>query len=160
MLEHLRVTIAFLSGIGTGLIAGVFFAFSSFVMKSLVRLPPTQGIVAMQSINIAVLNPWFLSVFVGTAATCVLAMILACLRWHEPGAALLFAGGMLYFVGTFLVTRVCNVPLNDALATVDPHRADSAEQWTHYVAKWTTWNHARTIAALAASAAFILALQR
>lgn len=160
MFEHLRVTIAFLSGVGAGLIAGVFFAFSTFVMKSLVRLPPAQGIAAMQSINIAVLNPWFLSVFLGTAATCVLAVLLGCLRPHESGAVQLVTGGILYLVGTFLVTRIWNVPLNDNLATVDPRSGNGSARWTHYVATWTRWNHVRTIAALAASVVFVLALQR
>jgi uncharacterized membrane protein len=63
------VTLA--SALGYGLIAGVFFAFSSFVMKALARLSPAQGVAAMQSINVAVINPWFLTVFLGTAAACV-----------------------------------------------------------------------------------------
>jgi uncharacterized membrane protein len=39
------------TALGCGLNAGVFFAFSSFVMKALARLQPAQGIVAMQSIT-------------------------------------------------------------------------------------------------------------
>jgi uncharacterized membrane protein len=49
-----------LSALGCGLIAGAFFAFSTFVMKTLGNLPPTQGIAARQSINVVVINPWFL----------------------------------------------------------------------------------------------------
>jgi hypothetical protein len=40
------------TALGCGLNAGVFFAFSSFVMKALARLQPAQGIAAMQSINL------------------------------------------------------------------------------------------------------------
>ncbi len=43
--------------LGSALVAGVFFAFSTFVMKALGRLQPEQGIAAMQSINVTVLNP-------------------------------------------------------------------------------------------------------
>ena len=74
----------------------------------------------MQSINVVVLNPWFMTAFFGTAAACVLALIFSLLRWHEPGAAYLFAGGVLYLVGTLLVTIVFNVPRNEALAAVAP----------------------------------------
>ncbi len=56
------------SALGCGLMAGVFFAFSTFVMNALARLQPTQGIAAMQSINITVINPLFMAAFLGTAA--------------------------------------------------------------------------------------------
>jgi len=60
------------SALGSGLMAGVFFAFSAFIMNALARLPAAQGIAAMQSINIVVLNFWFGSVFFGTALICAL----------------------------------------------------------------------------------------
>ena len=53
--------------LGTALIGGVFFAFSSFVMKALARVPSPEGIAAMQSINVTVLNASFLGAFMGTA---------------------------------------------------------------------------------------------
>jgi hypothetical protein len=49
----------FIAAIGSGLVAGVFFAFSSFVMPALARIRPEHGIVAMQSINLTVINPGF-----------------------------------------------------------------------------------------------------
>lgn len=58
------------AALGSGLIAGVFFAFSNFVMKALSRVPSAEGLAAMQSINVMVLNPLFLGVFMGTAALC------------------------------------------------------------------------------------------
>ena len=63
------------AALGCGLMAGVFFAFSAFVMKALARLPPGEGLAAMQSINVAVVNPWFLVAFLGTAAACLLVML-------------------------------------------------------------------------------------
>jgi uncharacterized membrane protein len=65
---------------------------------------------------------------------------------------------VLYLLGTVGVTIVCNVPLNNRLATVHPQSADAASYWNEYVTKWTTWNHARTVAALAAAAALTIAL--
>ena len=147
------------SALGCGLIAGAFFAFSSFVMKALARLPPAQGIAAMQSINVAVINPVFLGVFLGTAATCALLAVSSLVQWNKPGAAYLLAGSLLYLVGTFLVTMVFNVPRNDALAAVASGSAEGATLWASYLARWTAWNHVRTIAALAAATALALALR-
>ena len=146
------------AALGCGLVAGVFFAFSTFVMKALARLPAREGIAAMQSINVVVLNPWFMTAFLGTAAACLVALIFSLLRWHEAGAVFLLAGAVLYLVGTLLVTIVFNVPRNDALAAIAPTDPDGARLWAAYVAGWTAWNHVRTAAALAAAASFSIAL--
>ncbi len=146
--------------LGSGAIGGVFFAFSSFVMPALRRLPTEQGLAAMQSINIAVIRPSFLGTFLGTAVLSLGAIALAVARWEEPEAALLATGGVLYFVGTFLVTGVCNVPLNNALEKLEASDAHAAEDWKSYVRRWTLWNHVRTVAALLATLSFSLVLLR
>ena len=86
MSDVVVLALTLLAVLGCGLGAGIFFAFSSFVMKALSQLPPSEGIAAMQSINVAVLNPWFFSAFFGTAAVCVLTLIAALLRWDGPMA--------------------------------------------------------------------------
>jgi uncharacterized membrane protein len=144
--------------LGCGLIAGVFFAFSTFVMSALARRPPAQGIAAMQSINITVINPWFMTAFLGTAVACILLTISSLLKWNQPGAVYLLIGSLLYLVGTLGVTIVFNVPLNDALATVKPESTDGANLWASYLTNWTLWNHVRTASALAASALLTIAL--
>jgi len=146
------------SALGCGLMAGFFFAFSVCVMKALEAIQPAHGISAMQSINVAVINPWFLTPFLGMAAISVLLIIAACLHWHEPGAAYLLAGGLLYFVGTFLVTMLFNVPRNNGLAAITATGTEGAAVWADYLIVWTKWNHVRTIAALASAAAFTIAL--
>ncbi len=147
-----------LSALGCGLVGGVFFAFSTFVMRALAALPPPQGIAAMKSINVTVLNPMFLGLFLGTAVGCVILIIPPLLNWHKPGAACVLIGSAFYLLGTFLVTIIFNVPRNDALATLDPVSAESARLWAEYVAGWTLWNHVRTIAAIAAAVLLIVAL--
>ncbi|HYG65389.1 MAG TPA: anthrone oxygenase family protein [Thermoanaerobaculia bacterium] len=146
------------SALGCGLIAGAFFAFSSFVMSALGRLPPASGIAAMQSINIVVINPVFLGVFLGTAAACLGVLISAFLRWPAPGTSYAIAGSALYIAGTFLVTMAFNVPRNNMLAAVDPASHGGARVWAGYLVTWTRWNHVRTAAALAAAALLIMAL--
>jgi len=138
--------------------AGVFFAFSTFVMSALGRLQPTQGIAAMQSINITAINPLFMTVLFGTAAACILLVVFSLLRWHQPGTAYLLLGSLLYLVGTLGVTIAFNVPLNEALARVEPGSTIGMNLWSNYLVKWTIWNHVRAVAALGAAAAFTIAL--
>jgi uncharacterized membrane protein len=158
MIDRLLLALTFLAPLGCGLIGGIFFAFSAFVMSALARLPAAQGIAAMQSINVVVINRLFLGAFFGTAATCILLGIGALARWSAPGTIPVLAGSLLYLVGTFLVTIRFNVPLNDELAAVHADSADGANLWIRYVAVWTAWNHVRTAAALAAAALLIVAL--
>jgi uncharacterized membrane protein len=166
MTHHLFFALKLLAALGCGLVAGIFFAFSTFVMSALARLQPPQGIAAMQSINIAVINPWFMTAFLGTAVACLFLSVFALLKWQQPVSAYMLVGCLLYLVGTILVTMACNVPLNDALAMVSdrpsaiakPDSTDGANLWARYLTDWTFWNHIRTIAALAAVAVLTIAL--
>ena len=158
MSDGLVFALTLIAALGSGLMAGTFFAFSTFVMQALARLAPGQGIAAMQSINVVVINPLFMAGFMGTAAVCVVLAVVSLVRWGESEAAYALAGSLLYLVGTFGVTIAFNVPRNDALAAVDPDSDDGARVWAGYVRSWTAWNHVRTVAALAAAGALIIAL--
>jgi uncharacterized membrane protein len=158
MIDGLLAALTLVAALGCGLIAGVFFAFSAFVMKALARLTPAQGIAAMQSINVVVLGAPFMAAFFGTAAACAVLAAASPWTWHAADAGFRLAGSALYLVGTILVTIAFNVPLNRALAAASPTDTDGAGLWARYVAAWTAWNHVRAAAALAAAAAFILAL--
>jgi uncharacterized membrane protein len=153
----LTVVLSLAGTLGCGLVAGVFFAFSTFVMRALERRPAPEAIAVMQSINVAVLNPWFLVVFVGTALVCAGASAAAIARW-QSGSGWILAGGALYLLGCFLVTMRCNVPRNEALAALDATAPSAATAWSTYVRDWTFWNHVRTVCSLAASGAFAGAL--
>ena len=158
MVDDVRFVVTFAAALGCGLMAGILFAFPAFLMNALGRLPPPQGIAAMQSINIAIINPLFLTVFFGTAVACLFLAICSLLMWHRSGTVWQLAGAMLYLVGTLLVTIVFNIPRNDALAAANPAIADSARLWADYLASWTAWNHVRTAAALIAAALLTVAL--
>lgn len=158
MIDDLIYVLTLVSALGCGLIAGVFFAFSTFVMKALARIPVSEGIAAMQSINVAVISPLFMTAFLGTAAACVTLAVSSLLLRHKPGAIYLLIGSLLYLIGTVLVTMLFNVPRNDGLAAVEPASADAAALWSGYVISWTAWNHVRTAVALAAATLFSIAL--
>jgi uncharacterized membrane protein len=158
IIDGFLYTLTLITALGCGLVAGVFYAFSTFVMKALARLPAAQGIAAMQAINVVVINPWFMTVFFGTAAACVVVVVFSMLRWGEPSAVYLLIGSLLYLIGTILVTIVFNVPRNNTLAAIDPASADGTSLWAGYVTSWTAWNHVRTAAALVAAILLTLAL--
>lgn len=156
MTTFMILTIA--AAVGSGLTAGIFYAFSTFVMAALGRLPAEQGIAAMNSINVTVLNPWFFAVFFGTPVLCAIVAIMALLRWGEPGALLIVAASVIYIVGSLAVTIVFNVPLNNALAAAQPASAEGAALWARYLIDWTFWNHVRTALPLIAMVMFIVAI--
>ena len=137
--------------LGSALIGGVFFAFSSFIMKALARVPSPEGMAAMQSINVVVINRSFLGAFFGTALLSLATIVLVLIGDHA-GAGYFLGGALCYFVGTFLITVFGNVPLNNRLAAVPATEADATELWTDYLQRWTVWNHVRTVAAMAAAA--------
>jgi uncharacterized membrane protein len=144
--------------IGSGLIAGVFFAFSAFIMKAFSRISEEHGASAMQSINSTILGSPFMPIFFGTALGSLVLAGVALFRWAEPGEKVILAAGATYFVGMFLCTVVFNVPLNNALASVDLSSAEAAVAWHRYLKEWTFWNHARTAASVVACGLFIWAI--
>lgn len=156
--EDVVFALTLFSTLGSGLIAGVFFAFSTFVMSALGRLPAAQGIATMQSINVTVISPLFMTAFAGTAAICIILTVISLFLWQQPYAVYLLAGSVLYFVGTFLVTMLFNVPRNNALAAVDPVSVHGATLWARFLVEWTAWNHVRTVMALTASILFTISI--
>jgi uncharacterized membrane protein len=144
--------------LGSALIAGVFFAFSNFIMKALARVPSEEGIAAMQSINVVVINPSFLGAFMGTAVISLVLAGLAVNSWGMPSSPWFLAGALSYLIGTFLVTGLGNVPLNDQLAAVSAADASAVAVWQHYLDRWTMLNTVRTAAALAAAISLTIGL--
>ncbi len=146
------------SAVGCGLLAGLYFAFSAFIMTALGRIDQAAGISAMNASNTMIVQSLFLPVFLGSALTAAALAVLAPFRWDEPGAALWLAGGLFYVAGMFVVTMVFNVPLNNALAAVQPATGEAGALWARYLADWTWWNHVRTLTSTLACALFIAAI--
>lgn len=144
--------------LGCGLAAGVWFAFSAFVMDGLERLPAEQGIAAMQAINRSAVTPLFMIALFGTAMVCVALAVWAGSSWDHVRAPWVLAGSLLYLVGTIGVTSSANVPLNNGLERLRPQATTAATQWTHYLRRWTTSNHVRGVSSLAATALLVVAL--
>ena len=152
-IENLQLVLTVLAALGCGMIAGVFFIFSVAIMRALERVP--NGAVAMQSINVVILNPLFLGVFMGTAVLCIVLSIFSIIRWQTPGSTWVLAASLLYLMGSFGVTIIFNVPLNNTLAAVTAENTESV--WANYRSTWTSWNHVRTVSSVGAAASFIMA---
>lgn len=154
----LTTTLLVALAVGAALIGGIFFAFSNFVMKALARLPAPAAISAMQSINIVVLNKWFLGLFSGLTVMSLALTVLSLSHWGSPSTLSLLIGTIAYVAGCWLVTIIGNVPLNNRLAEIDPSQPSSAEQWQAYLTRWTRLNSQRALAALVAASLFCVAL--
>ncbi len=148
------------AAIGCGLMAGVYFTFSAFVMKALAQIPATQGIKAMQSINKVIVSSAFLPLFSGTSIAGLVLMGLSPLFWDTGNSFFAAAGGTVYVLGMFVCTMVFNVPLNNKLAALEPNSSNAENFWqTTYLRNWTRWNHLRTAASTAASVLFTCAIR-
>ncbi|GAB2971188.1 DUF1772 domain-containing protein [Saccharothrix stipae] len=137
-------TVTILAALGCGMMAGVFFAFSAMVMPGLRRAEPAVGVAAMRAINLAVVNPAFIGLFLGTAVAGVVAAFEG-----DPWA---WAGAALYVVGGIVLTAAFHIPRNNEL-----ERLGTTEYWTRYLREWVPANHLRALLSLAAAASFTLA---
>jgi len=134
---------------GTGLIAGTFFVFSIAIMRAFDELGDENAAAAMRSVNRVIQSPIFRGVFMSTALVSIVVAVMSALNWHSPASYYILAGSVLYVIGSFLVTVVFNVPLNNALES-------GAVSWPNYYRRWTLWNHLRAAASLASTCAFAL----
>lgn len=142
--------IALVAAFGSATMAGLLFAFSNFVMRALTQVAPACGMEAMQRINVTIVNPVFMGLFVGTPLLYLLVGVGAMTLDATRGRWWLLIAAGAYLVGVLGVTMFVNVPLNDALAPVPSPAA--GEHWPAYVATWTRWNHVRTAWAFVATA--------
>lgn len=158
MIGMITTGMLWFSIVSCALLAGVFFAFSTFIMTALGRVNQAAGISAMNAINESILQSLFMPLFLGSTLSSGALAVLGMLRWDQPGSPAMLAAGLTYVIGMFLFTIVFNVPLNNALAAAGPVDAASTEIWARYLKEWTFWNHMRTAASILAFALFVAAL--
>lgn len=156
-MQTLITILIWFCALGCALLGGIYFAFSAFIMTAL-REAGAGGIASMNAINRVILRSWFMPFFLGTTLSSAALVVVGVMDLHEPRAPYLVGGGLLYVIGMFIVTLVCNVPLNDALANVTTESRTGNAIWNDYLRRWTRWNHVRTASCMGAAALFILAL--
>ena len=138
--------------VGSGLVAGLFVAFSISVMPALSRLPVPRAAVVMQQVNRVILNPVFGLLFGGTA---VLAVVVAATT-GITGTPVRLAGALVLLVGACVVTAAVNVPLNNALDRTDPDGPEAVAAWERFAGRWTRWNHVRALASTVATVLLVV----
>ncbi|WP_420590118.1 DUF1772 domain-containing protein [Bacterioplanoides sp.] len=134
--------------LSTGLMTGVYFTFSVFVMASLRALPHDHGAKAMISINKVILTSAFMPLFFGSSLQSLALLFI--------GDGLVQLAAAIYLLGMFVITAVFNVPLNNRLRDAPEQQLN--ETWQQYLRHWTRWNHIRTLSSLIAATLFLLSL--
>ena len=141
------------------LVAGVFLAFSDFIMRALANTSGVGGEEAMQIINKEVFRWIFMTLFLGMAAVSILIAVLAWINVGGTAGLLIVLAALVYLIGCFGVTVIFNVPMNEALAGMDLSSDTTHAYWIEtYVPRWTFWNGVRTGAATLSAAILLFGL--
>ena len=144
-MEYLTV-LTWIMTLSSALMAGTYLAFSMVIMRSLATLGTAKGVEAMNAINRTILKTAFMPLFFGSTIISALMVIAGLWHWGEPGANRAIGGGLVYFIGMFVVTAAGNVPLNNRLDEVEGDGTEAHNMWTLYLSRWTRWNTVRTMA--------------
>ncbi|MBH0112593.1 DUF1772 domain-containing protein [Novosphingobium sp. YJ-S2-02] len=144
--------------VATAIMAGVYFCFSAFVVRSLDAIGLPAGMAAMQSINRLIVRSAFLPLFFASTALCAMVFVVGWLDRQHAGAWPLLMGSGLYVAGMFAVTVLRNVPLNNALDAASAQGDEARENWRRYMRAWLAWNHVRTVSCILSSTCLLVAL--
>lgn len=144
------------TALASGLIAGLFYSYSCSVNPGLGALPDASYLASMQSINRVILNPIFFFSFMGTA------LLLPLSTYQHFGTGnrfyLLLGACLVYLIGTFGVTVVGNVPLNEALDKMNLTGASAQELAAYRLRFEAPWNRLHAIRTYASVLSFVLVL--
>jgi uncharacterized membrane protein len=146
VVETIRGAALMAAALMAALQAGLYYAFSCAVLPGLDRGDPRTLVAAMQQINVAIINPWFLVTFLGAPLLAALAAALS-LGADNRRVLIWAALGAVFAVATFVITMALNVPLNDALdAAGNPDQVpDPAAVSAAFASAWTRWNTVRAV---------------
>ncbi len=150
MFDNIMTILLTVASISAGLMAGVYFAFSAFIMRSLDRLGPVKAADAMNSINEVILHSWFMLLFFGSTLLYLFMAVIAAISAELTARWVLISSGLIYVIGMFCCTAMLNVPLNNRLAQVKNGDKEKIETWALYFEQWTRWNHLRGTCSLVA----------
>ncbi len=145
------------------LMAGLFYSFTISIMPGLARTQDRTFLEAMQSINKAIINPFFILAFVGS----IILVILCCIMQYKQGITpqfyTIFAASIIYLAGVIGITFFGNVPLNNALDALDIQRLTIIELKNAremFETSWNRFNLIRTLSSLIAFVLYVVAVMR
>lgn len=134
-----------IAGFASALVAGVFQAFSDFIMRGLALAPSAAAVEAMQRINETVLRSVFLLSFLVLAPATLVLAIYAVVGLESWARLLVLLAAGVYWASVFAVTMFGNVPMNQTLAKLGAATHEAADYWQVYLRRWTHMNHVRTV---------------
>ena len=151
--------LAHLAVLAYATVGGVFLAFSDFIMRALAMTSGHGGAEAMQAINREVFRWVFMVLFIGLAPVSLLIAAYGAIVVETGPGMMMMLAGLTYFVGCFGVTVFFNVPMNEALASMEATAGATLDYWTRtYLPRWTFWNTIRTVACAVSSALLLFSL--
>jgi uncharacterized membrane protein len=144
----------------TGLTTGVLSLYAHTIMPGLRRADDRTFVSAFQTIDRAIINPWFMSCFFG-ALVLTGASALMHLGSAERARLPWLVAAFVLYLATVVITVVIHLPLNDALKGAGrPDRIpDLATVRARFrEPRWATWNAVRTVTSLAALVLLLVAV--
>ncbi|MFB9311549.1 DUF1772 domain-containing protein [Nocardioides plantarum] len=156
-LESARTPLLLAALVASGLQAGTYYTWASGVMPGLADTDDATFVSAMQHVNVAIVNPVFLASFLGAPVLAAAGVVAA----GGPARPWVVAG-LVLALATVAVTAAGSIPLNDALAAVDPRSDGStlAAARETFEGPWARWNVVRTLTSTGALACLGWAISR
>jgi uncharacterized membrane protein len=139
----LTLIAAFLNLVLLAAVFGVYFTYSNSVVPGLDNADPETAVEAMRRMNVAIINPAFLSVFTGPVLTSAVTGFLLLGLDEDTSAYLYLAAALIYLVGGLVITGRLNIPLNNALE--NSTSTDWQQRWADFSPRWRRWNTVRTL---------------
>jgi len=138
-------TFLIITTLTSGLIAGLFYAWSISVTPGLAKIEDENYLQAFQKMNRAIINPIFLMCFMGLA---ILLPLLSYFSYNSIDFVYVITASILYLVGVMAVTFLGNIPLNNKLESLKIESMTDEQMSTfreRFESKWNTLNYVRTI---------------
>ena len=135
----------------TGLMAGVYLAFSIAVLPGIARTDDDTFVASMRGMNAAILNPVFALVFGGPLVFGIVAIVAQLPDGDDISS---IAAALSLYVATLVITGAVNVPLNNRLDSTEP----AGEARALFEKTWVRWNVVRSLLCTLSFAEFAVAL--
>ncbi|MGH3802894.1 MAG: DUF1772 domain-containing protein [Pseudonocardiaceae bacterium] len=137
--------------VSTGLLAGLFYAYSCPVMPAWKASSDRSMVEVMQNINVSIQNGWFFLTFMGAPILIAVAALLQLGKGGDRRVLAWTIAGFVLVMAMIVITAAVNVPLNNDLeaAGLSDNAAVLAQAREKFESTWVRWNIVRTVANIA-----------
>ena len=147
------------------LVAGILFAFATVVMPGIKNLEDAAFIRAFQVIDRVIqgYQPLFMLVWIGSALSTIAAAAIGGWKLAGLDRVVLVLAALIFLLGVQVPTATINIPMNDALQTLDTRTmSETALKRAReaFESRWNQWNIIRTVFAIIVTVLLIVLLLR